>query len=122
MKAFILISILAISSSFSSEEKATGALQMATTEVVEAKKSVMPRQEVRQTKHVAQVNKEIRQARKVLKADVRDGIQRMDSKLKIGLFLLAIGAVLSIVGISLVGGIAALIGLGFTIIGLLHTY
>jgi hypothetical protein len=46
----------------------------------------------------------------------------MDSKLKIGLVLLAVGAVLSIVGISLVGGIAALIGLGFTIIGLLHTF
>jgi hypothetical protein len=122
MKAFILIAILAISSSFSSEEKATGALQVATPEVVEAKKSVAPNQEVRQTKHVAHVKKEIRQARKALKTDVRDGIQRMDSKLKIGLVLLAVGAVLSIVGISLVGGIAALIGLGFTIIGLLHTF
>ncbi len=121
MKAFILVAILAISSSFVSENQPTGALQVATPEVT-TPTAVAPVREVKHTKRVSNVKKESRQARKVLKADVRDKLQGMDSKLKIGLFLLAIGAVLSIVGISLVGGIAALIGLGFTIIGLLHTY
>lgn len=120
MKAFVLLAILAISSSFVSENQPTGALQVATPEVTEP--IVAPAQEVKQVKRISQVKKEIRQARKAIKADVRDEVQRMDSKLKIGLFLLAIGAVLSIVGISTVGGIAALIGLGFAIVGLLHTY
>lgn len=122
MKALVLVAILAVSSSFVSENQPTGALQVAppevTTPVVAA-----PTQEVKHTKRISQVKKEVRQARKAqIKADVRDEIQRMDSKLKIGLFLLAIGAVLSIVGIGTVGGIAALIGLGFTVVGLLHTY
>lgn len=121
MKAFILLAVLAISSSFVSENQPTGALQVATPEVT-ASVVAAPVQEVKHTKRVSNVKKEYRQARKVVKADVRDKLQGMDPKLKIGLFLLAIGAVLSIVGISLVGGIAALIGLGFTIIGLLHTY
>ena len=121
MKAFILVAMLAISSSFVSENQPTGALQVATPEVT-TPTVVAPAQEVKHSKRVSSVKKEIRQARKALKADVRDEVHRMDSKLKIGLFLLAIGAVLSIVGIGLVGGIAALIGLGFTIVGLLHTY
>jgi hypothetical protein len=121
MKAFFLIAILAISSSFVSENQPTGALQVATPEV-KTPVVAAPMQEVKQTKRVSNVKKEIRQSRKVRNADLQDKLQGMDSKLKIGLFLLAIGAVLSIVGISLVGGIAALIGLGFTIIGLLHTY
>lgn len=120
MKAFILLAMLAISSSFVSENQPTGALQVATPEVT--KSIVAPVQEVKQVKRISQIKKEIKQARKAIKADVRDEVQRMDSKLKIGLFLLAVGAVLSIVGISVVGGIAALIGLAFTIIGLLHTF
>jgi hypothetical protein len=120
MKAFILLAILAISSSFVSENQPTGALQVATPEVTTP--TVPTVQEVRHVKRISQLKKEFKQARKVIKADVRDEVQRMDSKLKIGLFLLGIGAVLSIVGISTVGGIAALIGLAFTIIGLLHTF
>lgn len=120
MKAFILLAILAVSSSFVSENHPTGALQVATPEITTPTVAA-PIQEVKQTKRVSG-KKEIRQARKAIRADVRDKVQGMDPKLKIGLFLLVIGAVLSIVGISLVGGIAALIGLGFTIIGLLHTY
>ena len=121
MKAFFLLAILAISSSFVSENQPTGALQVATPEVT-TPTVVAPAREVKHTKRVSSVKKEIRQSRIVRNADLQDKLQGMDSKLKIGLFLLAIGAVLSIVGISLVGGIAALIGLGFTIIGLLHTY
>ena len=43
-------------------------------------------------------------------------------QLKIGLTLLGIGIVLAVFGLSFVGGIAALIGLLFTIVGLLVTY
>jgi hypothetical protein len=42
--------------------------------------------------------------------------------LKIGLTLLAIGVVLAVFGLGFVGGLAALIGLCFTIVGLLVTY
>lgn len=45
-----------------------------------------------------------------------------DPKLKIGLILLGVGIILSIFGLGLIGGLSALIGLAFTIIGLLHTY
>ncbi len=122
MKALVLVAILAVSSSFVSENQPTGALQVAppevTTPVVAA-----PTQEVKHTKRISQVKKEVRQARKAqLKADVRDEIQRMDSKLKIGLFLLAIGVVLTIVGLSILGGIAAFIGLIFAFFGLLNTF
>ena len=43
-------------------------------------------------------------------------------QLKIGLTLLAIGVVLAVFGLGFVGGLAALIGLCFTIVGLLVTY
>jgi hypothetical protein len=43
-------------------------------------------------------------------------------QLKIGLSLLAIGVVLAVFGLGFVGGLAALIGLLFTIVGLLVTY
>ncbi len=43
-------------------------------------------------------------------------------QLKIGLTLLGIGIVLAVFGLGLVGGLAALIGLMFTILGLLVTY
>ncbi|MHA8107433.1 hypothetical protein [Aquirufa sp. 5-AUSEE-100C1] len=43
-------------------------------------------------------------------------------QLKIGLTLLGIGIVLAVFGLGLVGGLAALIGLIFTILGLLVTY
>jgi hypothetical protein len=122
MKALLFVALLFISSSFSSEKNATGALQVATStpEVVVSAKKV---QEVKRVKRVEKERQQaIRFVKKAQQADVRDEVQRMDSKLKIGLFLLAIGAVLSIVGIGLVGGIAALIGLCFTIIGLLHTF
>ncbi len=122
MKALLFIALLLISSSFSSEKNATGALQVATP----SPEVIVPAAEVHQEKRVMRVEKKrqqlIRLAKKTQKVDVRDEVQRMDSKLKIGLFLLAVGAVLSIVGIGLVGGIAALIGLCFTIIGLLHTF
>ncbi len=122
MKALLFIALLLISSSFSSEKNATGALQVATP----SPEVFVPAAEVHQVKRVMRVEKKrqqlIRLAKKTQKVDVRDEVQRMDSKLKIGLFLLAVGAVLSIVGIGLVGGIAALIGLCFTIIGLLHTF
>lgn len=45
-----------------------------------------------------------------------------EPRLKIGLILLGIGIVLSIFGLGWIAGIAAFIGLIFTIIGLLHTY
>jgi hypothetical protein len=122
MKALLFIPLLVISSSFSSETQSTGALQVATP----SPEVIVPVQAVQQVKRVKRVEKErqqvIRFVKKAQQADVRDEVQRMDSKLKIGLFLLAVGAVLSIVGIGLVGGIAALIGLCFTIIGLLHTF
>jgi hypothetical protein len=122
MKALIFVALLLISSSFSTEKNATGALQVATP----TPEVIVPVAEVHQVKRVMRVEKKrqqvIRLAKKAQKVDVRDEVQRMDSKLKIGLFLLAVGAVLSIVGIGLVGGIAALIGLCFTIIGLLHTF
>ena len=122
MKALLFVALLLISSSFSSEKNATGALQVATP----TPEVIVPVAEVHHVKRVMRVEKKrqqlIRLAKKTQKVDVRDEVQRMDSKLKIGLFLLAVGAVLSIVGIGLVGGIAALIGLCFTIIGLLHTF
>ena len=122
MKALLFIALLVITSSFSSKTQSTGALQVATP----TPEVIVPVQAVQQVKRVKRVEKERQQAirfvKKAQQADVRDEVQRMDSKLKIGLFLLAIGAVLSIVGIGLVGGIAALIGLCFTIIGLLHTF
>ena len=43
-------------------------------------------------------------------------------QLKIGLTLLGIGIVLAVFGLGLVGGLAAFIGLMFTILGLLVTY
>ena len=43
-------------------------------------------------------------------------------QLKIGLTLLGIGIVLAVFGLGLVGGLSALIGLMFTIVGLLVTY
>jgi hypothetical protein len=43
-------------------------------------------------------------------------------QLKIGLTLMAIGVVLAVFGLGFVGGLAALIGLCFTIVGLLVTY
>jgi hypothetical protein len=122
MKALLFIALLVISSSFSSETQSTGALQVATPtpEVIVSANKV---QELKRVKHVEKERQQaIRFVKKAQQADVRDEVQRMDSKLKIGLFLLAIGVVLSIVGIGLVGGIAALIGLCFTIIGLLHTF
>lgn len=45
-----------------------------------------------------------------------------EPRLKIGVTLLAIGIVLSVFGLGLIGGISAFIGLLFTILGLLNTY
>jgi hypothetical protein len=45
-----------------------------------------------------------------------------EPQLKIGLTLLAIGIILSVFGLGLMGGISAFIGLLFTILGLLNTY
>lgn len=50
------------------------------------------------------------------------GARNWAPQLKIGLTLLAIGVVLAVFGLSFVGGLAALIGLCFTILGLLVTY
>lgn len=58
---------------------------------------------------------------KKLKAAPR-GVGNWAPQLKIGLTLLAIGILLAVFGLGFVGGLAALIGLLFTIIGLLVTY
>jgi hypothetical protein len=50
------------------------------------------------------------------------GARNWAPQLKIGLTLLAIGVVLAVFGLGFVGGLAALIGLCFTIVGLLVTY
>ena len=58
---------------------------------------------------------------KKIKAAPR-GARNWAPQLKIGLTLLAIGVVLAVFGLGFVGGLAALIGLCFTIVGLLVTY
>ena len=50
------------------------------------------------------------------------GARNWAPQLKIGLTLLAIGVVLAVFGLGFVGGLSALIGLLFTIVGLLVTY
>jgi hypothetical protein len=51
-----------------------------------------------------------------------DGFQSLDRNLKIGIVLIAIGLGLSILGLGQIGGLAALIGLVFLVLGLLNTY
>jgi hypothetical protein len=58
---------------------------------------------------------------KKLKAPV-NGPRNWAPQLKIGLTLMAIGIVLAIFGLGFVGGLAALLGLVFTVFGLLVTY
>ena len=50
------------------------------------------------------------------------GARHWAPQLKIGLTLLAIGVVLAVFGLGFVGGLSALIGLLFTIVGLLVSY
>ena len=50
------------------------------------------------------------------------GARNWAPQLKIGLTLLAIGVVLAVFGLGFVGGLSALIGLLFTIVGLLVSY
>jgi hypothetical protein len=119
MKITILFLILVTLSSFSTENEPTGALQVSTPVALE----VVVKSEIKQTSRIKkEVKKKNKLAQKLQKADSKDLVRGMDSKLKIGLVLMGIGVVLTIVGISTVGGIAALVGLGFTIVGLLHTY
>ena len=58
---------------------------------------------------------------KTVKAPV-SGPRNWAPPLKIGITLLGIGVILAVFGLGLIGGLAALIGLGFTILGLLVTY
>ncbi len=55
-------------------------------------------------------------------AEKKSGAIHWEPRLKIGVTLLAIGIVLSVFGLGLIGGISAFIGLLFTILGLLNTY
>jgi hypothetical protein len=55
--------------------------------------------------------------KKIKKAQPVD-YRSWNSFLKIGVVLLGIGVILAIVGLNVIGGIAALIGLAFTILGL----
>lgn len=56
------------------------------------------------------------------KVNAVSGPRNWAPQLKIGLTLLGIGIILAVFGLGFVGGLAALIGLLFTIFGLLVTY
>lgn len=64
----------------------------------------------------------IKKASYIKKSAQVHGPRNWAPQLKIGLSLLAIGVVLAVFGLGFVGGLAALIGLLFTIVGLLVTY
>ena len=68
--------------------------------------------------------KEIKEEVKQLKQEAREkkGSADWDPKFKIGAILIAISILLAIVGIGWVAGLAALVGLFFVVVGLLHTY
>ncbi|MFC0184257.1 hypothetical protein ACFFJX_17680 [Pseudarcicella hirudinis] len=60
--------------------------------------------------------------KKVSKMAKTNDFSDMDGTLKIGLILLAIAILLAIFGLGLISGIAGLVGIICTIIGLVNTY
>lgn len=79
---------------------------------------VLDRKEVKEK--IKELKEEVKQLKK--EASENQGKQGWDPKFKIGAILLAIAILLSIVGIGWVAGLAALVGLFFIVVGLLHTY
>jgi Flp pilus assembly protein TadB len=79
---------------------------------------------VLEKKEVKEKIREIREEVKQIKREAREnkGNQGWDPKFKIGTILIAIAVLLAIVGIGWVAGLAALVGLFFVVVGLLHTY
>ncbi|NBW03097.1 MAG: hypothetical protein EBR87_05200 [Cytophagia bacterium] len=71
-------------------------------------------------KEVVQIIRNFKTQNKL--AEKKSGASHWEPRLKIGVTLLAIGIVLSVFGLGLIGGISAFIGLLFTILGLLNTY
>lgn len=59
---------------------------------------------------------------KVRQQDDKQDFNSLDGLLKIGLVLLGVALLLAIFGLGLIGGLAALVALGFIVLGLLNTY
>lgn len=72
--------------------------------------------------HAAPVQSYIQKASYRKQSPAPRGARNWAPQLKIGLTLLAIGVVLAVFGLGFVGGLSALIGLLFTIVGLLVSY
>ncbi|MES2796374.1 MAG: hypothetical protein V4683_10425 [Bacteroidota bacterium] len=66
------------------------------------------------------VNKQIKKSN--IANNSVDGFSSLDSKLKIGIILIAVAIGLSILGLGSLAGLAGLIGLIFLILGLVNTY
>jgi len=84
-----------------------------------AKRDVKIQKYLRQ-KEVVQIIRNFKTQNKL--AEKKSGASHWEPRLKIGVTLLAIGIILSVFGLGLIGGISAFIGLLFTILGLLNTY
>lgn len=85
-------------------------------EIAEKQVAVLDKKEVKEK------IREIREEVKQIKREARENKGGWDPKLKIGAILIAIAVLLAIVGIGWVAGLAALVGLFFVVVGLLHTY
>lgn len=68
------------------------------------------------------VTKQLAKAKTKLQPTDGGDFNSLDGNLKIGLILIGIGILLAIFGLGLIGGLAALIGLAFVILGLLNSY
>ncbi len=118
---------------FSKEEdsKAPTALVMASSMNEKVEKEVKENKSLPHAAKTKAEKKEILEKVKELKAEVEQikntsaaekKSSDWDPKFKIGAILTVVAILLAIVGIGWVAGLAALVGLFFLVVGLLHTY
>ncbi len=128
MKKFILFLLMGLPAFAGEENNKPTALQMAPVEQVapSTAPSVAPAEETLVSPKVAPEMK-TRKEQVSLSSEVKAVKKAVEPrgwhpKVKIGFTLLALGVILVVLGLGFVGGLSAIIGLLFTIAGLLHTY
>ncbi|MEY2792088.1 MAG: hypothetical protein RJA76_80 [Bacteroidota bacterium] len=109
----------ALVSAFSMSEKVVAEEQL--VEKIELPSSAKTRIEKKEVlKKVKELKAEVEQIKNNSAAQKKGS--DWDPKFKIGTILTTVAILLAIVGIGWVAGIAALVGLFFLVVGLLHTY
>lgn len=127
--SFFLLNFVAFAGENEKENNAPTALVGATVEPeVSTPKDAEVKKEVINNPPRALSKKEIKAMVKEVKAEMKEarksgkGPSNWEPNLKIGVTLLVLAILLTFLGIGWVGSLAALAGLFFVIVGLLHTY